>query len=105
MWLLAKEIFKNIVIHASSETMNILWEKNHAWTNNVNKVRTYPQDLFDQFTPDGDCHYIVKFPFIDRDYYYDMLLSLGDKCECLAPTNIREKLSKKISCLAELYKD
>ena len=60
---------------------------------------------FDQFAPDGDCHYIVKFPFIDRDYYYDMLLSLGDKCECLEPANVREKLSKKISCFAAMYKD
>ena len=60
---------------------------------------------FDQFTPDGDSHYIVDFPFIDRAYYYDMLMGLGDKCECLAPANVREKLSKKIACLAELYKD
>ena len=60
---------------------------------------------FDQFTPDGDRHYIVDFPFIDRDYYYDMLLSLGDKCECLAPANVREKLSKKMAALAAIYKD
>lgn len=60
---------------------------------------------FDQFTPDGDSRYIVKFPFIDRDYYYDMLLSFGDKCECLEPANVREKLSKKISSLAAMYKD
>ncbi|MGN0344662.1 MAG: helix-turn-helix transcriptional regulator [Lachnospiraceae bacterium] len=60
---------------------------------------------FDQFTPDGDSFYIVKFPFIDRDYYYDMLLSFGDKCECLEPVNVREKLSKKISVLAVMYKD
>lgn len=60
---------------------------------------------FDHFTPDGDSHYIVNFPFIDRDYYYDMLLSFGDKCECLEPESVREKLSKKISCLATMYKD
>ena len=34
---------------ASIETINVLWEKNHAWTNIVNKVRTYPQDLFDKW--------------------------------------------------------
>lgn len=60
---------------------------------------------FDQFTPDGDSHYIISFPFIDRDYYYDMLLSFGDKCECLEPANVREELSRKISCLATMYKD
>ena len=34
---------------ASIETINVLWEKNSAWTNIVNKVRTYPQDLFDKW--------------------------------------------------------
>lgn len=34
---------------ASIETINILLEKNNAWTNIVNKVRTYPQDLFDKW--------------------------------------------------------
>lgn len=34
---------------ASIETINILWEKNDAWTNIVNKVRTYPQELFDKW--------------------------------------------------------
>ena len=34
---------------ASIETINVLCEKNHAWTNIVNKVRTYPQDLFDKW--------------------------------------------------------
>ena len=34
---------------ASIETINVLWEKNNAWTNIVNKVRTYPQDLFDKW--------------------------------------------------------
>ena len=34
---------------ASIETVNVLWEKNRAWTNIVNKVRTYPQDLFDKW--------------------------------------------------------
>ena len=43
---------------ASIETMNILWEKNHAWTNIVNKVRTYPQDLFDQWYASEACRMI-----------------------------------------------
>lgn len=34
---------------ASIETINVLWEKNSAWTNIINKVRTYPQDLFDKW--------------------------------------------------------
>lgn len=34
---------------ASIETIHVLWEKNHAWTDIVNKVRTYPQELFDKW--------------------------------------------------------
>ena len=39
---------------ASIETINVLWEKNHAWTNIVNKVRTYPQELFDKWYSSED---------------------------------------------------
>ncbi len=59
---------------------------------------------FDRFTPDGDEHYLVRFPFIDREYYYDRLLFFGDRCECVAPAHVREKLRQRIQCLAELYK-
>lgn len=58
---------------------------------------------YEYFTPDGDEHFIVNFPFIDRDYYYDMLLSFGDKCECLEPLYVREKVKRKILNIAALY--
>lgn len=58
---------------------------------------------YDRFSPDGDSHFIVRFPFIETDYYYDMLLRFGDKCECLAPPSVREKLRQKIQKLAALY--
>lgn len=34
---------------ASIETIHILWEKNSAWTDIVDKVRTYPQEFFDKW--------------------------------------------------------
>ena len=58
---------------------------------------------YEHFTADGDTHYIVDFPFIENDYHYDMLLSLGDKCECLAPPHIREEMKRKIQSIAALY--
>ena len=58
---------------------------------------------YDRFSPDGDAHFIVRFPFIENDYYYDMLLRFGDKCECLGPAPVREKLRQKIQKLAALY--
>lgn len=58
---------------------------------------------YENFTPDGDAHYIVNFPFIENDYYYDILLSFGDKCKCLEPPNVREEMKRKIQDIAALY--
>ncbi len=53
--------------------------------------------------PDGAEHYLVDYPFIERDYYYDMLLSLGDKCECLAPEHVRDEFRRRIQRMARIY--
>ena len=58
---------------------------------------------YDHFVPDDDEHYIVNFPFIENEYYYDILLSLGDKCECLEPLHIRAKMKQKIYDMAVIY--
>ncbi len=60
---------------------------------------------YDHFLPDGDEHYIVNFPFIENEYYYDILLSFGDKCECLEPSHIRAGMKKKTHDLAMIYCD
>lgn len=57
----------------------------------------------DHFTPDGDEHYFVNFPFIENDYHYDILLSFGDKCECLEPLHIRTEIKRKIQNMAAIY--
>ena len=57
----------------------------------------------ERVTPDGTEHYLVDYPFIERDYYYDMLLSLGDKCECLAPEHVRDELRRRIKRMARIY--
>lgn len=59
--------------------------------------------MYEHFSPDGDEHYIVTFPFIENDYYYNILLSFGDKCECLEPLHIRKELKRKIYDIANLY--
>lgn len=60
---------------------------------------------YDHFSADGDDHYIVNFPFIENEYYYDILLSFGNKCECLAPPHIRAKMKSKIHNIVALYGD
>ena len=58
---------------------------------------------YDRVTPDGDDYYLVDYPFIERDYYFDMLLSFGDKCECIEPPHGREEIKRRIHSMAALY--
>lgn len=58
---------------------------------------------YDNFTPDGDEYYIVDFPFIENEYYYNMLISFGHQCECLEPSDIRAKIKRRIHDIAALY--
>ncbi len=60
---------------------------------------------YEDFSPDGNEYYIVNFPFIDNEYHYDVLLSFGDKCECLEPLHIREKIKRKIHDIAAIYEN
>lgn len=58
---------------------------------------------YEHFFPDGSEHYIVNFPFIENEYYYDILLSFGDKCECLEPLHIRAEIKRRIHDIAAIY--
>ncbi len=60
---------------------------------------------YENFTPDGDEHWIVSFPFIENDYYYNILFSFGDKCECLEPMHIRAEMKRRIHDIAALYEE
>ena len=59
---------------------------------------------YDSFTPDGDEHYFVNFPFVENEYYYDILLGFGDKCECLEPLHTRAEMKRKIQNIAAMYR-
>lgn len=58
---------------------------------------------YEDFSPDGDEYYIVNFPFVENEYYYDILLGFGDKCECLEPPHIRTEMKRRIHNIAALY--
>ena len=60
---------------------------------------------YEHFSPDGDEHYIVNFPFIENEYYFNILLSFGDKCECLEPLHIRTEIKRRIHDIATLYEN
>lgn len=58
---------------------------------------------YEDLSPDGNEHYIVNFPFIENEYYYNVLLSFGDKCECLEPLHIRTEMKRRIHDIAAIY--
>lgn len=58
---------------------------------------------YEHFSPDDDEHYIVSFPFIENEYYYNILFSFGDKCECLEPLHIRTEMKRRIQDMATIY--
>ena len=53
--------------------------------------------------PYGDNQIMVNFPFIESDFGYGMLLSFGNKCECLEPERIRLEIKRRTVDLLNLY--
>ncbi len=60
---------------------------------------------YEHFSPDGNEHYIVSFPFIENEYYYNILFSFGDKCACLEPLHIRTEMKRRIHDIVTLYEN
>lgn len=60
---------------------------------------------YEHFSPDGEEYYIVSFPFIENEYYYNILFGFGDKCECLEPLHIRTEMKRRIQKIAALYEN
>lgn len=59
---------------------------------------------YDKFKKDDDEHYIVDFPYVENDFYYNFIIGLGDKCECLSPLKVREEIRRRINIMRDLYK-
>ena len=59
---------------------------------------------YEHLSPDGGEHYIVSFPFVENEYYYDILLGFGDKCECLEPPHVRMEIKHRIRDMAAFTK-
>ena len=69
----------------------------------LERVLDYCND--EDISLDGEEHYIVNYPFIENDYYYDLLLGLGYKCECLEPPRVRAEMRRRIGEMAVLYEN
>lgn len=46
---------------------------------------------------------LVDFPFIEDDTSYGILLSYGDKCECLEPLHVRAELKTRMKKMLAVY--
>lgn len=57
----------------------------------------------DSIQPADNNTFIVNFPFVPDDMGYNLLLSFGDKCECLSPKLIREEFANHINKLYSIY--
>ncbi len=60
---------------------------------------------YEHFSPDCEEYYIVNFPFIENEYYYNILFSFRDKCECLEPLHIRTEVKRRIQKITTLYEN
>ena len=69
----------------------------------LERVLDYCND--EDIKPDGEEHYIVRYPLIENDYYYGILLSFGDKCACLEPEHVRTEMKRRIRDMAALYEN
>lgn len=58
---------------------------------------------YEHFMPDGSEHYLVRFPFIENEYYYHVLFSFGDQCECIEPQTIRTEMKRRAQKFVLLY--
>lgn len=59
----------------------------------------------DCIKPYGEHRFLADFPFAEDDYGYSLLLSFGDKCECISPEHIRRELAVRIRRMADIYGD
>jgi len=60
---------------------------------------------YEDVSPEGEEYSIVRFPFIENDYYYDILLGFGERCECLEPLQVRAEMKRRIQAMATLYEN
>jgi len=67
----------------------------------MDKVLNYCTE--EHFSPDGNEHFIVSFPFIENEYFYSILFSFGNKCECLEPLHVRTEMKRRIHDIVSVY--
>lgn len=88
-----------------AETLNAMQTPIKIRIHNSIMDRVLDYCAYEHFSPDGDEYYLIDFPFIENEYYFDLLLGFGDKCECLEPLSIRDKMKRRIHDVAAIYEN
>lgn len=58
----------------------------------------------ENISPHGENSYLVTMPFPQDEHSYNLLLSYGDKCECLEPIHVRREIIHRIEKLLHKYR-
>lgn len=51
----------------------------------------------------GSEEILVKFPFMEDDFGYNLIIGLGNQCECIAPERVRRELKRRLEELFTKY--
>lgn len=67
------------------------------------KLDYHVYEYFDKFEEREDGSFLVHISLPDNESLYSFLLSFGDSVEVLSPSDVREKMKKKISNMKRIY--
>lgn len=58
---------------------------------------------YEDITPAPNGGYFVKFPFMEDDYSYAILMGFGAECRCMAPAHVRRELIRRLDAAVQGY--
>ncbi|KTD84150.1 helix-turn-helix transcriptional regulator [Paenibacillus etheri] len=57
----------------------------------------------ENITPLGNGQFYAYFDFIEDDYGYGILMSFGDKCQCIEPEHVRNEMKRRLNDSIRAY--
>ena len=57
----------------------------------------------ENITPLGNGEFYAYFDFIEDDYGYGILMSFGDKCQCIEPEHVRNEMKRRLNDSIKAY--
>ncbi|WP_340005782.1 WYL domain-containing protein [Paenibacillus sp. FSL K6-0276] len=57
----------------------------------------------ENITPLGNGEFYAYLDFIEDDYGYGILMSFGDKCQCIEPEHVRNEMKRRLKDSIRAY--